>query len=134
MNFFAYGTLMNPKVWENVVRNRYKYEKAFLKGFSRKYLKGEEYPGIITDKNSIIEGLLYYELTHKDEKKLDLFEGEYYQRCNAEVLTMDDRVVSCYVYFLKPEHLNLLSDTNWTYNQFVKKGLETFMDKNSFPV
>lgn len=130
MNFFAYGSLINQTVWKSVVKNNYKSIQGFLTGYSRKYLKGEEYPGIIkNEENSSIEGLIYFQVNEEDMYRLDLFEGEYYKREIVLVQDVNKSSYKCFTYLLKKEYQYLLTEKTWTYEEFQKTGLSVFLEK-----
>ena len=75
-SIFTYGTLMNPTVMKNVVKAEYKSVKALLRGYIRKKVKGQVYPGITECANSVIEGVLWLDVKEEGVQKLDYFESE----------------------------------------------------------
>jgi gamma-glutamylcyclotransferase (GGCT)/AIG2-like uncharacterized protein YtfP len=81
MNLFAYGTLMWPEVLEAVIGRPLSGTPAVLRGFVRIRVKGELYPALLDSHcNDVVEGMLYRDLTEKEFRSLDRFEGGEYDR------------------------------------------------------
>ncbi|KAJ3215796.1 hypothetical protein HK099_006187, partial [Clydaea vesicula] len=74
---FAYGTLMNEKVYNTVVKsdNKLVTKCATLKNFHRYTVEGKSYPGIISKEGSTVEGCVIFPQSTDHVKLLDYFEG-----------------------------------------------------------
>ena len=59
---------------KNVVKAEYRSVKALLRGYIRKKVKGQVYPGITEYADSVIEGVLWLNVTEEGVKRLDYFE------------------------------------------------------------
>ena len=126
---FTYGSLMFAPVWERVVRGNYVRSDAVLKGFKRRRFEGEEYPGILPSPRSKVTGVIYFDVGEDDLAALDAFEGEYYLRGTETLRLNDVATVQADVYVVRPEFAHLMSDEQWSPEQFEKEGMAPFIDK-----
>ena len=72
---FVYGTLMKGQRAHDLLENSNYLGKAILKGYRKMDLI--YYPGIVKDKNSIVEGEVY-EVGEHTKQRVDVYEGEGY--------------------------------------------------------
>ena len=72
---FVYGTLMKGQRAHDLLGNSKYLGKATLKGYRKMDLI--YYPGIVKDKNSIVEGEVY-EVDEHTKQRVDVYEGEGY--------------------------------------------------------
>ena len=80
MNLFVYGTLMYREQIEFLLRRKLGDPvKAAIPNFTMVVISEWGYPVIIPESNSIVEGVIWRELTEKDFITLDHYEG-----CNKE--------------------------------------------------
>ena len=128
INIFAYGTLMFEQVWSQVAKGNYDRCAAILKGYDRKSLRGEMFPAIIpSSPASLVQGVVYLEVSPSDLEGIDRFEGEYYFRKSVLVDTMETGIISAETYQLKEEYYALLSHRNWDAEQFSSTGIHLFI-------
>lgn len=128
MNIFTYGTLMSEEIWNNVVMENYKFDKTKLSGFSKKKLKDREYPGLIKSEGSITDGVIYYDVAEEDVNRLDKFEGEEYERVKV-IVEKDSDAIEAFTYLYKNEFSENILRLEWSYDDFLKKGFESFRNK-----
>jgi Gamma-glutamyl cyclotransferase, AIG2-like len=100
---FFYGTLMAPPVLyrvcygpshpTNTLRNhsQLSIRPALLKGFRRHRVKYADYPGIVPCASSTVRGTLVTGLTDGDVWRLDVFEGDEYERRNVAARIISDK-------------------------------------------
>ena len=74
-HLFTYGSLMFEDVWNRLVKGNYLSQKATLRGYARRSVKGDEYP-VIFQADELVEGVVYYDISEEDRIILDIFEGE----------------------------------------------------------
>ncbi|MGI4849382.1 MAG: gamma-glutamylcyclotransferase family protein [Janthinobacterium lividum] len=86
---FTYGSLMFPRVWQNVVRGSYRASNAHVKEHGRFAVHGEKYPGMVLLPGSSVDGVLYHDLDDADLLRLDRFEGSEYRR-DTVIATLED--------------------------------------------
>ena len=76
MNLFVYGTLMYREQIEFLLRRKLGDPvEATIRGFTMIIASEWGYPVIIPESNSIVEGVVWRELTEKDFITLDYYEG-----------------------------------------------------------
>lgn len=128
VNLFAYGSLMFPPVWNVLIKNHYQTQPASLRGYVRKKVLHDVYPVIVdADKNSIVDGMIYYSVEDTDMARLDLFEGEYYQRQNVCCQTDTGESVTAVTYVFKQQYQHLISAEDWNLHWFEAQGLQQFL-------
>ena len=127
MNVFTYGSLMYDRVWSRVVAQTCAKKSGVVQGFQRLRVKNERYPGLVRG-NDVVDGVVYFDLTHTDLARLDSFEGKLYQREEVEVLCEDREKVKAFVYVIRDEFKGVL-DGEWSLEEFEKTGLTEFEEK-----
>jgi AIG2-like family. len=120
-NLFVYGTLLSNKIWKSIVTREYSSDSAVLKGYARKKVKGKNYPGLIEQDGSVVEGKIYYDVFEEDFGKLDAYEGEEYARKKVYVLLESAKNVECFTYLFKKEYFGRLTKNEWALIGFLYK-------------
>lgn len=126
MHFFAYGTLMVSDVIAAVCGCTQPGVAASLAGFRRARVTGQSYPAIVADARQQVEGLLYRDLDDTQWQRLDLFEGDQYERQRVRVETLSGPC-DAETYVLARGAESLLSADHWSLEAFVAGELEDFM-------
>jgi hypothetical protein len=98
---FFYGTLISPAVLRRVLfgpehasassttaRALPAARDALLRGFSRRRVRGADYPGMVPCAGAEVRGVLVAGLTPGDVYRLDVFEGHEYARRAVDVLVL----------------------------------------------
>ena len=127
MHLFTYGSLMFPEVWSMVVRGDYQSQPARLYGYQRLRINSESYPGAVAATTSdFIDGQLYMKIAPEDMERLDLFEGDDYEKVQAPLsLSEEGDVVMAQVYLYK--HSERLDTQAWDVEWFAREGIKQFM-------
>ncbi len=109
---FTYGTLMRPELMQFICSRTFsKPMAASLCGYQRHSLKHRHYPGIIPRRGKLTRGYLY-RVNAIDLKKLDLYEGDEYDRQMVRVLTRQGaRQAWCYIW--KQENIGQILPEDW---------------------
>ena len=118
MNLFVYGTLLEEKVWLSVAGKSYKSVSAKLYGYSCKKLKNRPYPGLIQEKGSTVNGIVYLNIAEKTISQLDIFEGVEYKRIKVTVDSLDNGEMICDTYLFKEEFSDLVLKKEWSLEEF----------------
>jgi gamma-glutamylcyclotransferase (GGCT)/AIG2-like uncharacterized protein YtfP len=124
---FTYGSLMIPAVMRAVTGRDFLSIPAFLRDHARYRVRGESYPGIIQEKGSMTPGILYFDLDHDALKRLDDFEGAWYERTPVRTETGEGKILKAETYLFQPGCRGLLTKDPWDLETFEKKHLRTFM-------
>ena len=125
-NLFTYGSLMCSDIMTRVAGCHADCIQATLHNFFRAKIHHEEYPGIVSQQNRMVTGVLYFDLSARAIHRLDLFEGEAYNRQEVEVVTKDTRRTTAMTYVITPEYRHLLTDREWNYSDFLSAGKKKF--------
>jgi len=128
MNIFAYGTLMIPAVMYAVTARHFRFNKVVLRGYARFTVKGESYPGIVPATAAITEGIIYLNVDEASLERLDIFEGDLYQRTPVGVEAEGEKILNAETYVIKPEYRGFLSSKAWDAKEFAQKDLEAFLE------
>lgn len=126
MDLFTYGTLMSPDIMEKVAGCRLTSARATLAGYRRTLVRDEVYPGIAEEGESVVEGILYLDLSDEAARRLDAFEGGMYDRREVAVTLESGAVRTVMTYIFRPEFRHLLSDVPWDFGQFLVSGKKRF--------
>jgi len=124
-HLFTYGSLMFEDVWNRLVKGNYLSQKAILHGYARRSVKGDEYP-VIFQANELVEGVVYYDISEEDMITLDIFEGEYYERKEVELLIKNEPVLAS-VYVLKAQYFDIIDPKPWSEALFATEGIKRFL-------
>ena len=127
MNIFAYGTLMDTDIMRHVSGVSGAGKKGVVTGYSRYRVRGEQYPGIVSDGNGRVEGILYCGITDNELARLDIFEGDMYRREQVEVqLAEEGAIEKAMAYVIRPEHAHRLTGEPWDFANFLEQGKRLF--------
>ena len=125
-NLFTYGTLMCEDIMYEVSGYHLRHTPGILRGYSRRSVMGEHYPAIMPDMEATVSGLIYFNLPGSAWDRLDRFEGEMYERLLVTVESNDRPQLSAETYVIHPDYLNLLDQSDWDFNDFIKNGKTSF--------
>ncbi|ODV88930.1 hypothetical protein CANCADRAFT_3572 [Tortispora caseinolytica NRRL Y-17796] len=100
---------------------------ARLNDYSRRKLKGRDYPGITPSEGAYVDGTVAFNLTEEDVAKLDVFEGDEYKRVAVKVLDLHSQMlVDAWVYEWAAGS-ELLLDEEWDLSVFVKEKMKAWI-------
>lgn len=109
-----------------VAGHQLEFTSANLSNFFRSKIRNRDYPGIIAQPGALVPGVLYFCLSKEAIRRLDVFEGEMYQRQDVEVITEKDDSASAMTYVIKPQYKELLDNKEWSFTDFLTVGKEKF--------
>ena len=131
---------MIPDVMYAVTTREFRFIDAVLRGYARFAVKGESFPGIIPVIDKSTEGIIYFNVDEPSLARLDIFEGDLYQRTPIQVETQGGKILKAETYVIKPEHRDYLSLQKWDVEEFVQNSLEAFLNtyqgftQHSYPI
>jgi len=93
-----------------------------------------DYPAITPERNGAVDGLLYLDLPAEAWPRLNAFEDKIYYRSPVKVTLADGSTLAAETYILRPEHLDRLGESEWSYAEFLATARERFeLDYVNFP-
>ncbi len=125
-HLFTYGSLMCADIMERVAGCRLRCIETVLQGFFRSGIQGEEYPGIVPSSGSAVSGVLYLNLPEEALRRLDLFEGDMYERHSVEVVSTEYERLTAMTYVVKACFYDRLTNEQWSYARFLATGKSNF--------
>lgn len=99
---------------------------ATLAGYQRFKFIDRTFPGIIKNDACSIEGALYKDIDEKILERLDQFESVMYERRLLDV-QVDDQIEQAFVYVVKDEYRDCLSEEEWDLDEFKRKYLKFYL-------
>jgi len=127
MNIFTYGSLMFPSVMRAVTDHEFPSLKARLRDYARYKVIGEAYPGLTPLEGAVTEGVLYLDVDVLSVRRLDDFEGEFYERTQIPAETLEGDSLTANTYVIKAKYLDRLSSEPWDPECFEKFDLFRFL-------
>ncbi len=86
MTLFAYGSLMFPTVWQEVVGRDFATTPAVLDGHTAFCVTGHTFPALVPDDPAAsTSGLVYFDVDAAATARLDAFEGTFFHRVPVTV-------------------------------------------------
>jgi gamma-glutamylcyclotransferase (GGCT)/AIG2-like uncharacterized protein YtfP len=132
MNLFFYGTLMHPSILQRVLGrdvSALSIRQAILLKHGRHRVLGVDYPAVVEDELQSVQGRLVDGLNAWDLKRLDIFEGEEYDRRQCKVkIDGQEEVVEAQTY-VWIDDVGRLDKTERSFEDFVKEKLSRWVDK-----
>lgn len=125
-NLFAYGTLMCEDIMREVSGVRLVWVPGKLKGYSRRQVQGEHYPGLVPNAEGLVEGVVYREVPDAAWQRLDRFEGAMYARRDVQVELPDGMTLLAEAYVVRPEYRHQLDASDWDPDRFLRHGKASF--------
>jgi gamma-glutamylcyclotransferase (GGCT)/AIG2-like uncharacterized protein YtfP len=128
VSFFAYGSLLVPRVMRAVTGKIFPAVPAVLFGYARYRIAGESFPGIVKEPGSRTEGTLYRGVDPASMDVLDRFEDEFYARIRVTVRDADGNECEADTYAVPPERRSVLSTLPWDRDAFERGDLDAFLE------
>ena len=125
-NLFAYGTLMHEDIMQEVAGCIPPHEPGTLKRYSRRCVKGENFPAIVPDQAGRVAGIVYKNVSDLSWERLDLFEGDFYARRLVQVELNDGTTFSADAYVVKTQFVDRLAPSEWDFENFLRNGKAIF--------
>ncbi len=127
---FAYGTLQFPDIIAAVTGRTLAGTPAVLDGYARFGIHNEPFPGIVPSEPHQVEGVLYTGVMPGERRRIDVFEGEPYQRETVLVrLPEDDASVEAVTYVIRPRWRTVMTTTGWDPDEFARRWHDTYVER-----
>ena len=125
---FVYGTLLFPEIMRRVVGRVLPSRPATLEGYARRGLKGERYPGVFPSLGEEVEGRLCLGVDGATLQRLDVYEGEQFERRWVHVQTERGRR-GAYVYALTANARGIATEP-WSVEAFERDAFGRYLDED----
>lgn len=99
---------------------------GILKGYSRRSVKGAQYPAILPDRRGSIEGVAYLNVPDSAWERLDRFEGDMYVRELVRIEVHGGDSLTAATYVVRPQFINQLDGSEWDFDEFLRNGKASF--------
>lgn len=130
-HLFTYGTLMWPDIMTRVCGPACAPlatpQAATLADHARRPVRGQDYPAMVPADGHQVVGRLYLDLPEAAWARLDLFEGDEYERHEVLVTLADGRWERAWTYLLKPGLAGRLDAGDWDEAAFEREGKARFV-------
>lgn len=133
-SLFAYGTLLEPRIWRAVTGAKsIVSEAATLPDYSIFRVEGADFPGILADcPGEEVPGQLFSEIDPVSMARLDAYEDEFYERREVEVILSEGTKLRTQAYVVPERHRSWLSNERWTFEWFRSEALESYLVRHGF--
>jgi gamma-glutamylcyclotransferase (GGCT)/AIG2-like uncharacterized protein YtfP len=125
-DLYTYGTLQVAAIIEQIVGRPLPGVPARLEGYSRYRVKGRVYPAIVEATGGEVSGMLYAGLDASELDRLDLYEGDLYERRDVSVW-VGPVAKRAATYVLRPALRHHLSDEPWDFAGFLRDHLDEYL-------
>lgn len=130
-HLFAYGSLMWPDIMDRVcgadAAPGTPPLAATLAGHARHPVRDQDYPAMVPADGHEVVGRLYPDLPDAAWARLDLFEGDDYERHEVLVTLADGRWSRAWTYLFKPDRVTRLAEGDWDEAAFAREGKARFV-------
>ena len=128
---FAYGTLMEARVFELVTGSRPHSRPATLTGYRRHAFTGQVYPGIIpAARHEFVEGVVISNISEVIWRRLDDYESNMYERREVTVSDESNAELAAQTYIVAQQYRHLLAEHDWDYAEFLDKHLAYYLQRH----
>lgn len=114
---FVYGTLQLPEKLQSLLGRVPSLEPATLHGYRCGLVARADFPGIVPQPDSIVNGQVLAPLDQFELEILDQYEGELYQRLRATVMTARGPA-KVWVYAIVPWARGRVTQQVWTVEAY----------------
>ncbi len=121
---------MNLRVFRGLIPSQKRSSAATLRGFKRTKIHGVDYPAIRPSEDGLVNGVLWHDINSDEFDVLDRFESIEYSRQPVEVELDQGRTVQCRTYVYRPEYYHCLIDEPWSFEEFERLHLESFLKRH----
>lgn len=132
MNFFAYGTLLVPKIWEAVTGERApESQEARLHGHQIFRVRDGDFPGIVEtdDETDQVPGRIFTDISLRTLSALDRYEDTFYERVEVKVETPEGTRFAETYRIPNSMAAHVLTPESWTLEWFEAEALDRYWSR-----
>ena len=126
-NLFVYGTLLFPEILEGLTRIPLVTKPAKLQGFKRYRVQGCDYPAVVREMNSLVEGKLVFGIDNQLIDILTFFEGDSYKKIETTIQLENESLTAAV--FIWKDDLDYLAKEDWDSNEFKQSSLNFYIEE-----
>jgi len=123
-HLFVYGTLLFPEILEGLTGISPVTKPAKLQEYKRCCVKGCDYPAVLPEKNSVVEGKLVINVDHHFMDIITFFEGEDYQKTKVFIQAGNKEIPA--TVFTWNGDFHRLEMKDWNKKQFEQYSLKYY--------
>jgi len=127
-NVFVYGSLLFREMVEKLCGKTVEMKQASLPGYKRYAVEGADYPAIVKNETSQVEGKLILNLNKEDLNILTFYEGDEYESTPVKVQTESGEIIPALAYTWIAGSEKLLN-FDWYAERFKEEALEFYINK-----
>jgi gamma-glutamylcyclotransferase (GGCT)/AIG2-like uncharacterized protein YtfP len=125
-NIFVYGTLLSSGIIKKLTGKSFKTFAAVLPGYKLYRVKNCDYPAIIQNEGSEINGLIIENVNDSSLAVISFYEGDEYEKKQVTVFVNGNPEVA--LAFVWAKEIELLEDTGWDFREFENNSLEHYIN------
>jgi gamma-glutamylcyclotransferase (GGCT)/AIG2-like uncharacterized protein YtfP len=127
MRLFCYGTLMFPEVMKRLGGGHFDGVAASLDDYGCYTVNGHAFPGIVCETGAVTHGLVYAGIGDSLLRKLDRYEGDFYERVRVCVTDPQGRPLQAWAYVIPAARRDILSKQAWDRQTFERQYLKSYL-------
>ena len=102
------------------------HRRGVLKGYARRLVKGQVYPGLLQHEGNRVDGVVYQNVPASAWERLDRFEGEMYARRAVSIEMDGGGRLTAETYIVRAEYVDNLEEVDWDFSEFLSSGKSKF--------
>lgn len=126
-SLFVYGTLCFSEITEKLTGKNFQTECAVLKGYRRRRVAGADYPAIVVDSQSEVDGIILKDVDKRSLAIISFYEGEYYSIKRLKV-TINNQLTEVSV-FVWNSAISELENEDWDREYFMKNSFSVYIEE-----
>lgn len=124
-NLFVYGSLLFNEIIKGLTGKTFRSERVILSGFKRISVIDSDYPALVKDKNSEVEGRVLFDVDKRSLDIISFFEGEEYAQTMVNLKPANLKALA----FTWKANLNYTQNTEWDAKIFETESLPFYISE-----
>ena len=125
-NVFVYGSLLFSDIVTRLTGTSFTSEEATLPHFKRCRVKEADYPAIIENNDTNVQGKILFDVNDIVLKQLEFFEGEDYEVRETTAFCKGEKVQALLFCWIGPH--SSLTNEDWNLELFESESLEYYIE------
>lgn len=124
-NLFVYGSLLFNEIIKGLTGKTFRSERVILSGFKRISVIDSDYPALVKDKNSEVEGRVLFDVDKRSLDIISFFEGEEYAQTMVNLKPASLKALA----FTWKANLNYTQNIEWDAKIFETESLPFYISE-----